>query len=73
MEGQGGANVQTFISLINFSIEFINKSQLGTENAPVQDKKMWISSQKGESLISLNPHENGKGAVSSYSVSKQNC
>lgn len=39
MEGQGGANVQTFISLINFSIEFINKSQLGMGNAPVQDKK----------------------------------
>lgn len=47
MEGQGGANVQTFISLINFSIEFINKSQLGMGNAPVQDKKNANQQSKG--------------------------
>lgn len=36
MEGQGGANVQTFISLINFSIESIKKTQLGEEITPMQ-------------------------------------
>lgn len=47
MEGQGGANVQTFISLINFSIEFINKSQLGPENTPVQQKEKANQQSKG--------------------------